>query len=204
MENSTGSSKRVRLAISHGLTTASDTTHVSRKRRSWRVNGNAFSINATGSTISGSNRPSSARASIASAMATPTHAAVDGRGERMNRYVSRIASATASVASVSDITRPSFIQRLGYTAAIPAASNPARLPATARPSNPITSTTAAPKTVIVRRTGRRWSPPALSCSATHAVGVSASAVSGGCSAVCEPSRGSVKPSPRASVLAWAT
>ena len=69
----------------------------------------------------------------------------------MNRYVSRIASATASVASVSDITRPSFIQRLGYTAAIAAASSPARLPATARPSSPITSTTAAPNTVMVRR-----------------------------------------------------
>ena len=38
-------------------------------------------MNATGSTISGSSRPSSARASIASAMATPTHAAVDAVGD---------------------------------------------------------------------------------------------------------------------------
>ena len=56
-----------------------------------------------------------------------------GCGARMNRYVSRIASATASVASVSDITRPSLIQRLGYTAAIAAASSPARSPATRAP-----------------------------------------------------------------------
>ncbi len=164
-------------------------------------------MSTTGSTMSGSSSPSSARASIANPMATPTHAAVDAFGVRMNRYVNRIANATARVASASDITRPSFTQRLGYTAASAAASSPARLPATARPSRPMTSTTSAPKIVIVRRIGSTLSllaswPP--SCCASHAVGVSASAVSGGCSAVCEPSRGSVKPSPWASVLAWAT
>ena len=59
----------------------------------------------------------------------------------------------------------------------------------------MTSTTPAPNTVIVSRCARRWLPPGSNCSITHDVGVSASAVSGGCSAVWEPSRKSVKPCP---------
>ena len=114
-----------------------------------------------------------------------------------------MASATDRVANVSDITRPSLIQRLGYTAAIPAAMSPARSPATARPSNPMSRTTPAPNTVIVSRCARRWLPPRSKRSITHDVGVSASAVSGGCSACCEPSRKSVNPSPRAIVFACA-
>ena len=42
------------------------------------------------------------------------------------------------------------------SAAIAAAISPARSPATARPMSPITSTTPAPNTVIVRRCARRW------------------------------------------------
>ena len=148
-----------------------------------------------------SSRPSSARASAASPIATPTHAALaHGRGAQ-NRYAPRMASATASAASVSDITRPSFIQRLGATAAIPAASNPARSPATRRPISAISTTTPPPSTAIMNRCASRCSPPASNRSATHDTGVSASAVSGGCCAVSEPSRGSVNHSPRASWLA---
>ena len=46
----------------------------------------------------------------------------------------------------------------------------------------MSSTTPAPNTVIVSRCASRWLPPGSNRSITHDVGVSASAVSGGCSA----------------------
>ena len=55
-----------------------------------------------------------------------------------------------SIDGVSDIMIPLGIQKLGATAANPAAVNPTHGPATARPSNPTHSTTAAPRAAIVR------------------------------------------------------
>ena len=91
----------------------------------------------------------------------------------MKRYATRSARTTERTLSVSDITSPSFTQRFGYTAAIPAAIRPARLPATARPSSPMSATPTVPSTAIVIRCAFGFSP------LIHETGASTRTVIGG-------------------------
>ena len=49
---------------------------------------------------------------------------------------------------VSDMIKPSLIQRFGYTAAITAATMPTRSPPSRRPSSPISATSNVPSNAM--------------------------------------------------------
>ena len=74
-----------------------------------------------------------------------------------------------SVDTVSDMTRPSFIQKLAYRAAITAAMTPARRPATRPARRPTTPTVAAPSTAISSRCASTGSSPKETGAATRTV-----------------------------------
>ena len=116
---------------------------------------------------------SSARASAPNPHTTPRPSAVSAVGFRAKRYARRSASTTASTLSVSDMTSPSFTHRLGYTAAIPAATRPARSPATARPRRPMRTTPTVPSNAIVSRCALGFHP------LIHETGASTMIVRGG-------------------------
>ena len=87
-------------------------------------------------------------------------------------------SAMNSMAGVSDIKMPLGIQKFGASAASPAATRPTQGPATARPSRPTHSTTAAPSVAMTSKDD--VVPP---CNpTTYAAAPRSSDVIGGCAA----------------------
>ena len=179
VENSTGSSNRVRLCTSHGLTTsravspAATTTPTPATSGSRPAPaGESPSHQASGSTMNTSSRPSSARASMARPMAAPTHAAFAHVGASQNRYDQQDRERHRERGERLRHHQAVVHPEVGRDRGDPAPrSTRARSPATRRPISAISTTTPTPSTAMMNRCASVCSPPSSNRSATHDAGV---------------------------------
>src|SRR5690242_3732712 len=101
----------------------------------------------------------SERERTATPIATPSHHAFHREGRAQNVYAASRITETVRIVIDSDSSIPSLIQRFAYTAAIAAATSPARSPIIFRPVRPSTTTDAVPRKHDATRCAVTLHPP---------------------------------------------